>query len=122
MSRSKFTVVRYEEIQRLLAAGRGIREITRALKCSRRLVRQIRDGLRDSPGQPKNAADPLWMAQIEWPQIIHDLSLGRPLKLLWEERAQGLTTYSNFWKQFYRKFPQCRQAALPAHDIGSCER
>ena len=39
MSRRKFTVDRYQEIARLLAAGRGIREITRALSCSRRLVR-----------------------------------------------------------------------------------
>jgi hypothetical protein len=44
MSRRTLTVDRYKEIERLLAAGRGIREITRALKCSRRLVRQIQDG------------------------------------------------------------------------------
>jgi len=37
MSRRKFTVDRYKKIERLLAAGRDIREITRALKCSRRL-------------------------------------------------------------------------------------
>jgi len=33
-------VDRYKEIGRLLAAARGVREITRALQCSRRLVRQ----------------------------------------------------------------------------------
>jgi hypothetical protein len=110
-------VDRYEEIQRLLAAGRGVREITRALSCSRRLVRQIRDGLRDSPDQPREVADPLWMAQVDWPQIIHELGLGHPLKFLWEEKAQSLTTYSNFWKQFYRKFPQYRQAAVTARDF-----
>ena len=38
MSRRVLTVDRYKEIERLLAAGRGVREITRALKCSRRLV------------------------------------------------------------------------------------
>ena len=32
MSRRVLTVDRYEEIERLLAAGRGVREITRALK------------------------------------------------------------------------------------------
>ena len=30
----------------------------------------------------------------------HDLGLGHPLKFLWEKKAQGLTTYPNFWKQF----------------------
>ena len=51
MSRRVLTVDRYKEIERLLAAGRGVREITRALKCSRRLVRQIRDGLHGPPDQ-----------------------------------------------------------------------
>ena len=43
MARRKFTVDRYNEIERLLAAGRGVREIARALKCSRRST-----GLRSS--------------------------------------------------------------------------
>jgi len=122
MSRRKLTVDRYEEIKRLLAAGRGVREITRALKCSRRLVRQIRDGLHGSPDQPKPIIDPLWMAQVDWAGIIHDLGLGHPLKFLWEEKAQSLTTYSNFWKQFYRKYPQYRQAAVTARDFEPGER
>jgi len=122
MSRRTLTVDRYKEIERLLAAGRGIREITRALKCSRRLVRQIRDGEQRSPEQPKNVVDPLWMAQVDWPGVIHDLGLGHPLKFLWEEKAQSLTTYSNFWKQFYRKFPQYRDAAVTARDFEPGER
>lgn len=95
MSRRTLTVDRYKEIEWLLAAGRGIREITRALRCSRRLVRQIRDGLHSSPEQPKTVVDPLWMAQVDWSGIVHDLGLGHPLKFLWEEKAQNLTTYSN---------------------------
>jgi transposase len=122
MSRRKLTVDRYKEIERLLAAGRGVREITRALKCSRRLVRQVRDGLHGGPDQPRGVVDPPWMAQMNWPEIIHDLGLGHPLKFLWEEKAQSLTTYSNFWKQFYRKFPQYRQAAVTARDFEPAER
>ena len=57
-----------------------------------------------------------------WPPLIHDLGLGHPLKFLWEERAQHLTTYSNFWKQFYRKFPQYRQASVTAREFGAAER
>jgi hypothetical protein len=122
MSRRTLTVDRYKEIERLLAAGRGIREITRALKCSRRLVRQIRDGEQRSPEQPKSVVDPLWMAQVDWLGVVHDLGLGHPLKFLWEEKAQSLTTYSNFWKQFYRKFPQYRDAAITARDFEPGER
>jgi transposase len=115
-------VDRYNEIERLLAAGRGVREIARALKCSRRTVREIRDRRRDLPDAHKVTADPLWMAQIDWLQIIHDLGLGHPLKFLWEEKAQSLTTYSNFWKQFHRKFPQYRQATATAREFEPGER
>jgi hypothetical protein len=57
-------------------------------------VREVRDGLRVSPDAPKTLPDPLWMLQLDWPLIIHDLGLGHPLKFLWEEKAQHLTTYS----------------------------
>ena len=67
--------------------GRGVREISRALGCSRRLVREIQRGLKESPEAPRRQSDPLWMLQIDWPAIIHDLELGHPLKFLWEERA-----------------------------------
>ena len=97
MGARSMTVRRYEEIRRRLSEGRGLREIARALGCSRDTVREVRDGARQSPAAPKVLPDPLWMHQIEWPPIIHDLGLGHPLKFLWEERAQHLTTYSNTW-------------------------
>ena len=78
------TVRRVEEIQRRLSEGRGLREIARALGVSRGTVRDVRDGVRYSPAAPKSAPDPLWMLQIDWPPIIHDLGLGHPLKYVWE--------------------------------------
>lgn len=121
MGSRSLTSGRYEEIRRRLADGRGLREIARALGCSRDTVREVRDG-RPSPDTPKSLADPLWMLQLNWPTIIHDLGLGHPLKFIWEERAQQLTTYSNFWKQFYRKFPQYRQATVTAREFEPGER
>jgi len=53
MARRKLTVDRYAEIERRLAEGRGVREIARALGCSRRLVREIRSGLKGSPAIAK---------------------------------------------------------------------
>lgn len=122
MSRRKFTVDRFTEIKRRLSEGRRVREIARALKCSRRTVREVRDGMRASPDQPKPNRDPLWMSQLDWPQIVHELGLGHPLKFIWEERAQTLTSYSNFWKQFYRKFPQYRDASVTAREFAPGER
>ncbi len=88
MARRKLTVDRHEEIKRRLADGRGLREIARALGCSRRTVREVRDGERLSP-ETAASPDPLWMAQLEWPAIIHDLGLGHPMKFLWEEKAKA---------------------------------
>ena len=122
MGSRSLTVGRYEEIRRRLAEGRGVREIARALSCARDTVREVRDGLRHSPDTPKVFVDPLWMLQLQWPTIIHDLGLGHPLKFIWEEKAQHLTTYSNFWKQFYRKFPQYREASVTAREFEPGER
>lgn len=122
MGLRSMTVARYEEIRRRLAEGRGIREIARALGCSRETVREVRDGVRQSPDAPKNSADPLWVRQVNWLAVIQDLGLGHPLKFIWGEKAQQLTTYSNFWKQFYRKFPQYRQADVTAREFEPGER
>ena len=113
MARRKLTVDRHEEIKRRLADGRSLREIATALGCSRRLVRQIRDGERLTH-ETAVSPDPLWMAQLEWPVIIHELGLGYPMKYIWEERAKALITYPNFWKHYlpwdfiYRAGTDCR--------------
>jgi hypothetical protein len=122
MGLRSMTVERYEEIRRRLAEGRGVREIARALGCARTTVREVRDGVRASPAAPKSCNDPLWMSQLEWPTIIHELGLGHPLKFIWEEKAQHLTTYPNFWKQFYRKFPQYRSASVTVREFEPGER
>jgi len=62
------------------------------------------------------------MRQLNWPTIIHDLGLGHALKSIWEEQAQALTSYSNFWKQFYRKYPEYRQASVTAREFAPGER
>jgi transposase len=122
MSGRAISVVRFEEIRRLLETGRKVREIARALKCSRKTVRAVRDGDLAHPDRPKEISDPLWMGQIDWSSIIADLGLGHPLKFIWEEKAQALTTYSNFWKQFYRKYPQYRSPGSTARTFEPGER
>ena len=113
---------RFKEIERRLRDGRSLREIARALGCSRKTVREVRDGLRLSPAIPQAVADPLWMSQVDWSAVVHELGLGHPLKFIWEERAQSLTGYPNFWKQFYRKFPELRQASVTAREFAPGER
>ena len=122
MAGRRLTVVRFEEVKRLLAVGRSVREIARALKCSRDTVRGVRDGALASPDHPKEIPDPLWMAAVDWSAVLRDLGDGHPLKYIAEERARGLTTYSNFWKQFYRKFPEYREASVTLREFSPGER
>jgi Helix-turn-helix domain len=70
------TVRRFEEIQRRLSEGRGLREIARALGCSRDTVREVRDGLRVPPDAPKTLPDPLWMLQVHIP-VDHERGFQR---------------------------------------------
>ncbi len=51
-----------------------MREIARALNCSRDTVREVRDGERQSPDAPKRSVDPLWM--LQW--------TGRPSFTIWD--------------------------------------
>ena len=122
MGSRSMTVDRCQEIERRLRDGRGLREIARALGCSRQTVREIRDGIRASPAVRKAAPEPLWMLQVAWPAVLHDLGLGHPLKFIWEERAQTLTSYPNFWKQFYRKYPELRAATATTREFAPAER
>jgi hypothetical protein len=83
-------------------------------------TRDPRDGLRTAPGRA--GASTLWTSQVDWPQVLHELGLGHPLKFICEERAQSLTSYPNFWRQLYRTDPELRQATVTARDFASGER
>lgn len=122
MAQRGMTVDRFDEIARRLAAGRGVREIARSLGVAPQTVREVRDGLRKSPSEVKLRVDPLWMSQVDWPGVIRDLGAGHPLKFIWEEQAHSLTGYPNFFKQFYAKYPQYRQATVTAREFAPGER
>lgn len=112
MARKEMSVERYQEIKRLLELKIPINQIIRTMKCTKRTVRQIRDGLTPEPGRPKPIEGPLWAEQINWDEVKGELSAGHPLKLIWEEKAEDKVTYVNFWKQFNRRFPFYKQDAV----------
>jgi hypothetical protein len=80
-------VERYTEIERRMIAGRSVREIARALGCSRRTVREVRDGLRTTPGRA--SGEPLWMTQVDWPAVLHEVGLGHPLHRVLGDHQAG---------------------------------
>ena len=122
MAWRKMTVARFEEIKRLILEGQKDRSIARALKCGRKKVAQVRRGEVKDPALPVVIAGPIWAEQVNWAEVVTELGLGHPLKFIWEEKAQKLTTYSNFWKQFYRKHPELIDAAVTLREFAPGER
>jgi len=122
MARKRMTVVRFEEVKRLIGEGLSDRAIMRALRCRREKVAEIRKGTASAPGRPKAIVGPLWTEQVSWAEVTTELSLGHPLKLIHEEKASHLTTYSNFWKQFYRRYPALLKASVTLREFAPGER
>src|SRR5262245_14483484 len=112
MAKRKLTMERYAEIKRLLDLKVSVRDIARTVRCTRRTIRQIRDGLIEGPGSRPRLSVPLWAEQMDWPEILREVLAGHPLKFIWEERAQEKITYINFWKQFHKQFPQYKQSTV----------
>lgn len=115
-------MARYEEIKKLLLLNRKVREIARALGVSRKTVRAVRDQELPSPAIPRKIPDPLWMKFVEWPHVVSEVGQGHPLKFIWEEKAKTLTTYSNFHKQFYKRFPSLKEAVVTLRQFEPGER
>lgn len=122
MARRQMTVLRFEEIKRLISEGLSDRSIARSMNCRRSKVAEIRTGKADHPATPKELSLPLWANQVDWEEAKREVGFKHPLKFIWEEKAQGLTTYPNFWKQFHRQFPHLRQATAVARDFEAGER
>lgn len=100
------TVDRYKEIKRLIDAQVGFNKISQIMKCSKETIRSIRDGKIEMYDVSKrNQLRPLWVEQIRWEDVLHDLQNGHHLKFIWEEKAAGIITYSGFWKQFTKLYP-----------------
>ena len=82
MARREMTVERYREIKRLLGLGVPLRKIARSVKCTRRTIRQIRDGTQVDPGKPRVLEGPLWSLGIDWDSVLEEVIGGHPLKFI----------------------------------------
>lgn len=122
MARREMTVERFAEIKGLIELGQSDRQIARALGCRRTKVAEIRRGEARDPAKPKIFKGPLWAEQVDWDNVKEELGYKHPLKFIWEEKAQSITTYPNFWKVFYKKFPHLRQALSVPRDFAPGER
>ncbi len=120
MAGREMTVERFSEIKRYIAEGQSDRQIARALQCRRMKVAEVRRGEARDPAMPRIFQGPLWAERIDWDNVKEELGYKHPLKFIWEEKAQSITTYPNFWKVFYRKFPYLRKALSVPREFWSC--
>jgi hypothetical protein len=119
------SVAKVQEIQRLINEGHSDRQIARALHCRRSRVAEIRQmgptaeaGFVSAVMTPP-VPEPLWANGVEWSAVLSELGLGYELKRIWEDRAQSLTGYPNFWKYLSRKHPTVLRASVSIREFAA---
>ncbi len=120
MAKKGISVARIEEVQRLINEGQTDRFIARALKCRRAKVSEVRRAGSSMPAAALMTAiesAPLWTERVDWAGVLKDLGEGFQLKRIWEEKAQTLTSHSNFWKQLYRRYPYLLKATVTLREF-----
>lgn len=124
MARRIMTVKRFEEIQRLIEAGKSDRFISRAVGCRRSKISRIRQGLDKVQDVGKSAliATPLWVEQVDWKTVLSEIGRGFEIKKIWEEKAAPLTTYPNFCKQLHKRHPHLMKASVTLREFAPGDR
>jgi len=100
------TIMRYEEILRMLEKGFSNKTIARALKCSRNTVSDIRAKQDQGIIFEKKESSFYVLPNLDWESVRLEVSKGYELVYIWEDRAKDLISYSGFWKQFYKIYPE----------------
>lgn len=120
MAKKGISVARIEDIQRLLAQGHTDRFIARSVKCRRTKVAEVRRAGETVPASAFATlveTVPLWTEQLDWATILKEVGEGFELKRIWEEKAKESTSYPNFWKQLYRRYPHLLKATVTLRDF-----
>lgn len=111
MARREMTMDRFNEIKRLLMLKIPIRKISESTRCSRKTVREIRDGVRLAPDK-KTAIGPAWANGIRWEDVMGHVVSGHPLKYIWREFGREMISYVSFWRQFQARYPEYSQETV----------
>ena len=98
-------MTQYEDIKQKINQGLTDRQIAKAVGKRRSKISEIRKGLFEFNEQKKL---PEWMEQVQWDEVIKEIGLKHPLSLIWEDSVKQLTSYSNFTRYLYKKFPQLK--------------
>ena len=106
MAKKELTMLRLQEIKRLIGMGISYRKISQSLKCSRNIIRKIKEGEIGQSKESKPLPAPLWRLQVGWDDVLKNIQDGHPIKYIWDEKLRDIVSYTNFWKQVCKKFPE----------------
>lgn len=112
-------MARYEDIKQKIEQGLTDRQIAKAVGRRRSTISEIRSGkyqFEQSTGLPD------WMNLLDWEDILKNIGLKHPLKFIWDESAKSLTSYSNFTKYLYKKYPYLKHDVYTHREFNPGER
>ena len=106
MSRRIMDEKRYQTIKEYLQAGVGINQICKIVGATKRTIQQVRDGVIQRPSEMLCQREvPVWSHSVDWEKVLSELRSGHYLKYIWEERWSEQISYSQFTREFHKKFP-----------------
>jgi len=107
----------------LLKVEPSDRKVARVIGCRRSLVKSLR-GLSTEEIEAKLKlknisahSSPEWSEPVNWREVIALIEKGYELKRIWEESAQSLTTYSNFWKYVHKNYAHLLKGTITLREF-----
>ena len=117
MSRVKMDSQRYKRIKSKIDVGLSVNKVSQLEGCSRRTVRQIRDGdIIDPSIVVRVYSIPAWASPLNWDEIYDEIVNGGQCRYdVWEER-QLEVSYSQFSRYFNQRFHfKLNKVSTPRH-------
>lgn len=108
-----------EDIKQKIQQGLSDRQIALAVGRRRTVISEIRKGEYEFE---KSSHFPDWMALLNWDEILKDIGLKHPIKYIWDEYAKDATSYSNFTKYIYKKYPYLKHGSYTHREFNPAER
>lgn len=113
------SITQLEDIKQKIQEWLSDRQIAKAVGRRRTLISEIRSG--DFVFEYKSKF-PDWMSHLKWDEILKDIGLKHPIKFIWDEYAKDVTSYSNFTKYLYKKYPYLKYDLYTHREFNPGER
>ena len=109
MATVKVSVDMQKQILKLYVDGISIRKIAKTLRLSRNTVKLV---IKRGEVVAHGALMPEWAKTIDWEKVKIEVSKGVQLNILASEHAGEKISYVQFWRQFYKTYPDVPQVTM----------